>query len=431
MTEPWRMSGAEMAARIRNGELKSEVLVRACLERIAAREPEVQAWEWLDPDQALAEAQARDAVPPGGPLHGVPVGIKDIIDTADMPTCYGSAIYADHRPAQDAACVAALRAAGAVIIGKTVTTEFATFRPGKTRNPHDPGRTPGGSSSGSAAAVAAGMVPVALGSQTVGSVIRPASFCGVVGFKASQGRLSLDGVKPLAYALDSLGCFARGIADVELWFSVLGGEPVLPQRNGPPRIAMVRTAYWDEAAAETRAIVEAACTRFAEVGAEISQPALSPDFNRLAAVQDVIFTAGAVAALETEWQDHRDKLSPQLVSVLERGAAVNAEELAAAERTAEHCRAEVAELFGEIDLIIAPSAPGEAPEGLGATGDPLFNRMWTMLLGPCLSLPAGRGPHGLPVGVQLISAPGRDAALLRDARWVSDALGIADPLPPV
>jgi len=431
MIEPWRMSGMEMAARIRTRELTSKALVRACLERTEAREPEVEAWEWLDPDYALGEARARDASPASGPLHGVPVGIKDIIDTADMPTCFGSAIYAGHRTEHDAACVAALRAAGAVIMGKTVTTEFATFRPGKTRNPHDAGHTPGGSSSGSAAAVAAGMVPLALGSQTVGSVIRPASFCGVVGFKASQGRLSLEGVKPLAPALDSLGCFTRSVADMALWFSVLDSEPLLPPRSGPPRIALVRTAHWDEAATETRATVEAACARLAETGAEISEPVLPPEFDQLATIQDVIFTAGAVAALATEWRDHRDQLSPQLIAVLERGALVTAEELAAAERVARDCREEMALLFGETDLVIAPSAPGEAPPGLEATGDPLFNRMWTLLLGPCLSLPAGRGPRGLPVGVQLIGARGRDAELLRDAQWVADALGIENPLPPV
>jgi Asp-tRNA(Asn)/Glu-tRNA(Gln) amidotransferase A subunit family amidase len=431
MTEHWRLTAGEMAAGIREGDLSSEAVVRSCLDRVAGREHEVEAWEWLDPAQALTEARARDAGPVGGPLHGVPVGIKDIIDTADMPTCYGSAIYDGYRPARDAACVAALRAAGAVILGKTVTTEFATYRPGRTRNPHDAGHTPGGSSSGSAAAVAAGMVPLALGSQTVGSVIRPASFCGVFGVKVSQGRLSLDGVKPLASALDSLGCFARGVSDLALWFSALANEPVPARRTEPPRAALIRTAHWDEAAPETRAAVEAVCARLTEAGAQITEPALLPEFDQLAAVQELIFTAGAVTALKTEWRDHRHRLSPQLVAVLERGAAVTAGQLADAENIAQRCRAEMARLFGEVDLVIAPSAPGEAPQGLGATGDPLFNRMWTLLLGPCLNLPAGRGPHGLPVGVQLIGAHGRDAELLRDAQWVSEALGIGTPLPPV
>lgn len=431
MIEHWRLSAGEMAARIREGGMTSEALVRSCLDRIEVRDPQIEAWEWLDPARALAEARQRDAGPVSGPLHGVPVGIKDIIDTADMPTCYGSAIYAGRQPARDAACVAMLRAAGAVILGKTVTTEFATFRPGKTRNPHNPAHTPGGSSSGSAAAVAAGMVPLALGSQTVGSVIRPAAFCGVAGFKTSRGRLSLEGVKPLASALDSLGCFARSVSDLALWFSVLGGEPLPGRRTGPPRIALARTAHWDEAESETRATVKAACERLANAGAEVTEPRLPPEFGQLAAVQDVIFSTGVVAALQAEWSRHRDMLSPQLTAVLERGARVTADELARAGRTAVRCRAEMERLFGEVDLIIAPSAAGEAPKGLEATGDPLFNRMWTMLLGPCLTLPAGRGQHGLPVGIQLVGACGKDAVFLRDAQWAAEALGIEDPVPAV
>src|SRR5690606_35962155 len=291
-----------------DGELGSEELVRGCLERIAAREPEVEAWEWLDPEAALAVARARDGQPAAGPLHGVPVGIKDIIDTADMPTACGSPIYAGHRPRQDADCVARLRAAGAVILGKTVTTEFATFRPGKTRNPHHRGHTPGGSSSGSAAAVAAGMVPLALGTQTVGSVIRPASFCGVFGFKASRGRLSLEGVKPLAAAFDSLGCFARSLDDIALWFSVMAEEPAgsPPTADAAPRIALVRTAQWSDAEPATRAAVEAAAERLARAGAEVVEPALPSDFDRLAEPQDVIFAAGALSALSRERRQQRE-----------------------------------------------------------------------------------------------------------------------------
>ena len=212
----------------------------------------IGAREWLDPETALAEAHARDAGTPLGPLHGVPVGVKDLIDTANIPTAHGSEIRAGHRPVRDAACVAALRAAGAVLLGRTVTTEFATFAPPRTRNPRNPARTPGGSSSGSAAAVAAGMVPLALGTQTVGSVIRPAAFCGVVGLKAGHGRLPLDGVKPLAPALDSLRCFARSVADCALWFAAVSGETQAPSREAPPRIGLVRTPSWEAARPETR-----------------------------------------------------------------------------------------------------------------------------------------------------------------------------------
>ncbi len=425
MAELWNLGAAAMAAAVREGRATSEALVAACLARIAEREPEVRAWEALEPEAALAEARARDAEPARGPLHGVPVAIKDIIDTADLPTAYGSPIYAGHRPARDADCVARLRAAGAVVLGKTVTTEFATFRPGKTRNPHDTGHTPGGSSSGSAAAVAAGMAPLALGTQTVGSVIRPASFCGVVGFKATRGRLSLDGVKPLAAAFDSLGCFARSVEDVALWLTALEGGVPAPPRAAAPRVALVRTAQWQKAAPETRAAVEAAAARLAGAGAAVEEPALPDDFARLADEQDVIFAAGALRALARERAGHPELLSPQLKEVLARGAAVGAGRLAEAEATAARCRTALAELFDRVDLVLAPAAPGEAPAGLEATGDPLFNRMWTLLLGPCLNLPAGQGPQGLPVGVQLVGALDSDPAFLADAAWAERALGAA------
>ncbi|MEX2631617.1 MAG: amidase [Tistlia sp.] len=425
MTDHWRLTATAMAAGLRHGSMTSEALVASCLARIAEREAAVQAWEWLDPEAALAEARARDAAPAKGPLHGVPVGIKDIIDTCDMPTACGSPIYAGRRPERDADCVARLRAAGAVILGKTVTTEFATFRPGKTRNPRDPDHTPGGSSSGSAAAVGAGMVPLALGSQTVGSVIRPASYCGVVGFKASQGRLSLEGVKPLAVDLDSLGCFARTVADVALWFAALAGEPPPAADAAPRRIALVRTAQWQEARLETRQAVEAAAEVLAQAGAEVVEPSLPAEFERLAALQDVIFCAGAAAALAPERAAHRSLLSPQLQAILERGAAVSADELAQAAGVAQRCRERFDQLFGEVDLVLAPAAPGEAPAGLESTGDPLFSRMWTLLLGPCLSLPAARGPKNLPVGVQLIGRRGADRTFLGDALWAEAALGLA------
>ncbi|MCL5776505.1 amidase [Limibaculum sp. FT325] len=431
MAASWSLTATEMAARIRAGTLTSEAAVRACLERIAARDGTVGAWEWLDADAALAEARARDAETPHGPLHGVPVAVKDIIETADMPTAYGSEIYAGHRPTRDADCVARLRGAGAVILGKTVTTEFATFRPGKTRNPHDPNRTPGGSSSGSAAAVAAGMAPLALGTQTVGSVIRPAAFCGVVGFKASQGRLPLTGVKPLAAALDSLGVFARSVADAVLWFETLSGERVPVQHGSAPRVALVRTAHWHEAEPETRAAVEAVAARLAAAGAEVSEPALPEGFARLAGAQDAIFAAGAVAALALEWRSDRDRLSPQLREVLARGEAIPAEALADARMLAESCHATLARLFGHVDVVLAPAAKGEAPRGLETTGDPLFNRMWTVLLGPCATLPAASGPNGMPVGVQLVGAFRRDAAFLSHLGWVGHVLGLDAGVEPV
>lgn len=429
MTRLWALTATEMAAHLRAGEVTSVALVESCLHRIEAREDAVQAWEWLDPTHALEQAYRRDREEIRGPLHGVPVGIKDIIDTADMPTCYGSPIYEGHQPATDADCVRRVREAGGVILGKTVTTEFATFRPGKTRNPHDPERTPGGSSSGTAAAVADGMVPLAFGSQTVGSVVRPASFCGVVGFKADFGRFDMAGIKPLANRLDSLGFFARSVRDVALFADAVAGRPdagMVAVPNRPPCVALVRTAQWDRAEPASRQAVEATAALLAESGAELGEPDLPSEFADLPYIQNLIFTAGAVEALESEWRDRRDRLSPQLCAVLEEGRSHGPAEIADAESTAERCRAFMGELFETYDFVLAPAAPGEAPKGLDKTGDPLFSRMWTLLHGPCLSLPGHRGESGMPVGIQLAGPRGGDDRLLAWADWLAERLSAAE-----
>jgi Asp-tRNA(Asn)/Glu-tRNA(Gln) amidotransferase A subunit family amidase len=421
----WSLSARELARRIRAGETTAFAAVEACLERIAEREEAIRAWAFLDPALALEQAARLDRADAKGPLHGVPVAVKDLFDTADMPTAYGSKIYAGHRPARDAACVARLRAAGAVVLGKTVTTEFATFCPGKTRNPHNPGHTPGGSSSGSAAAVAARMVPLAFGSQTVGSVVRPAAFCGVVGYKADHGLFPLDGVKPLAGRLDSPGVFARSVDDVRLIAGALLGKlqdfsGALPDR--PPRAALVRTPHWDQARPESREAVLQTADLLKNAGAAVDEPALPAEFDTLAAVQNTLFLAGAANSLRPEWTAHRAELSPQLQALLEEAMARDPAEAAAAEATAERCRRYLDGFFKEYDFIVAPAVVGEAPVGLEKTGDPLFNRMWTVLHGPCLSLPGFTGTTGLPVGVQLIGARGTDAALLAWAQWLSDRL---------
>jgi len=429
VTRLWSLTATEMAAHLRAGEVTSVALVESSLHRIEAREDAVQAWEWLDATHALEQAYRLDREDIRGPLHGVPVGIKDIIDTADMPTCYGSPIYDGHQPVADADCVRRVREAGGVILGKTVTTEFATFRPGKTRNPHDPDRTPGGSSSGTAAAVADGMVPLAFGSQTVGSVVRPASFCGVVGFKADFGRFDLTGVKPLASRLDSLGFFARSVRDVALFADAVSGKPdagMIAVPNRPPRVALVRTAQWDQAESSSREAVEATAALLAESGAEIGEPDLPSEFADLPYIQNLIFTAGAVEALAGEWRDHRDRLSPQLRAVLEEGQAHGPAEIAKAEAAADRCRAFMDELFESYDFVLAPAAPGEAPIGLDRTGDPLFSRMWTLLHGPCLSLPGHRGESGMPVGVQLAGPRGGDDRLLAWSDWLAERLPAAE-----
>lgn len=425
MAPLWSLTATEMSARLRAGKTTSVALVEACLERIVRREGDVLAWEWLDPETVLDQARARDGEEPRGPLHGIPVAVKDIFDTAGIPTGYGSPIYRHRVPATDADCVGRVRAAGGIILGKTVTTEFATFCPGKTRNPHDPGRTPGGSSSGSAAAVADGMVPLAFGSQTVGSVVRPASFCGIVGYKADFGRFDLSGMKPLASRLDSLGFFARSVADVALFADavagkVAGGLERVPDR--PPRVALVRTVHWSRADPSSRAAVEAAVDVLKDAGAEVAEPRLPPAFESLAEIQNLIFTAGAAESLSAEWRDHRDSLSPQLRAVIEEGLSHTPDAVAAAEMAAERCRAFMDELFVNHDFVLAPAAVGEAPEGLERTGDPLFSRMWTLLHGPCLSLPGMTGEAGLPVGVQLAGRRGDDDRLLAWAAWLAERM---------
>ena len=400
----------------------SRALVEACLERIDAREDEVHAWQYLDRDAALAQADARDSTPDRhGPLHGVPIGVKDIIDTADMPTTCGSPIYDGHRPGRDAACVTRLRAAGAVILGKTVSTEFATFQPPKTRNPHNTAHTPGGSSSGSAAAVACGMVPAALGSQTAGSVIRPAAFCGVVGFKPSFGAIDLAGVKALAASLDTLGSFARGVDGAALVArAIAAADGPLGEADAgalpPPSIALCQSGEWAEADPATHAALDAALDRLDAAGAATARCDMPPPFVDLVGIQNTILNGEMATALAFEHQNHTDQLSEGLLTALEEGAAYPPGRLDDARAAAEACRAREAELFAGHDLLLAPSAAGEAPLA-ETTGDPLFNRAWTALHVPCLTLPVVTGPNGLPIGIQLIARRGDDSRLISWARW--------------
>jgi amidase len=419
---PWQLGAAEAVGLLARGELTAEALVRACLERIAAEEPRVQAWEFLDPELALSQARRLDAAGRPGPLHGLPLGVKDIIDTADMPTARGSALFAGRRPEADAACVAAIRRAGGVVLGKTVTTELAYFAPGKTRNPRDPSRTPGGSSSGSAAAVAAGMVPAALGTQTAGSIIRPASFCGVVGYKPSHGLLSLAGVSPFAPSLDTLGFLARRAADLPLLARALGAA--LPDRPlpRPPRVGVCRTEAWAAASPETRAAVERAAERLRGAGAEVSAANDAP-LAGLSGAQRTVMAFEAAEAL-ADLRPQAARLGRELQEILRLGAATPRAAYDAARASAEAARRGLPELFGRLDVLLTGSALGEAPAGLASTGDPAMNRIWTLLGLPCASLPCAEGPHGLPVGVQLVGPPGGDALLLAAAAWAEGALGV-------
>ncbi len=413
------LTGMEAAVAIASGTITSEALVTACLERIKEREPAVRAWEYLDAEQALTQARACDRQPARSPLHGVPVGIKDLIDTVDMPTSYGSPIYAGHRPAADAASVALLRAAGAVILGKTVTTEFAMYMPGKTANPHNPAHTPGGSSSGSAAAVADTMVPLALGTQTAGSIIRPASFCGVVGYKPTHGHFALAGIKALSQTLDTLGGFARCVADLALLRAVLvGAAPQLPVLAQAPRIGLCQTPQWPQASAATRAALESAGQRLAAAGASVHDVVLPADFTPLAEAQETIQVFEGARCCAYELTRHRAQLSPKLLELLAPAEGLTYAMYADALALAARCRQHLETLWTAHDVLLVPSAPGEAPAGLDATGNPLFNRMWTLLHTPAVSLPGAHGAHGLPVGVQVIGPCGQDERLLAIAAWM-------------
>jgi len=421
------LSATEAAAAMAAGGLTSEALVAACLERIAAREEEVQAWACIDPDKALAEARDRDRdrMPRRSRLHGLPVGIKDVIDTADMPTEYGSPIYRGHRPAADAACVAQIRELGGVILGKTVSTEFATRHPNRTRNPHNPARTPGGSSSGSAAAVADGMVPIALGTQTSSSVIRPAAYCGVVGCKPSFGLLNRAGLKFLSESLDTLGTLTRTIEDAALLVEELSGMTPTSFADVDalrPRIGFCRTPFWRHADDSTQALLEAAARTLAASGAAVSEVVLEGDFTQLNEVQVAISAYEFYRALTYERTRFPDLISESLTARIAAGGAITRAEYERCYAIARRCRERIAAEFASCDVLIAPSTPGEAPD-IATTGEPTFGLMWTLLRLPCLTLPHGTGPAGLPLGVQVIAPAGRDASLFRNAAWIRRALG--------
>jgi len=400
------------------GSTGAAMVLTACKARIAEREAAVGAWEVVDVRAAM------DSVPVAGPLTGLPIGVKDIIDTKAFPTTYGSPIFAGHRPTEDAACVTALKQAGALVLGKTVTTEFASAHPGKTRNPHNPAHTPGGSSSGSAAAVADGMVPVALGSQTAGSVIRPAAYCGVVGYKGTYGWTDLTGVHPLASSLDTLGLFTRRVVDTAPVRAVLApGARTTVMARQPARIRLFRTPMWEQASTEARRAVERALRMVGDADAATDEAPVPASWADIVTTQTTIMVADMGRQFATLLRDHGDKLSPAIRAQIEQGQKTAPDVEQAARAKADALRAEIAELLPPGDVWITLAAPGEAPQGLGATGDPTFNRPWTLLGVPCVALPYREGPNGLPLSVQLVAARGTDDDLLDAAAWVEDVLG--------
>ena len=434
------LSATDAARAVADGAVTSEQVVDACLERVREADPQVQAWAHLDAEHARAQARARDEERregrATGPLHGVPVAIKDIFDTCDMPTEDGTVLHAGRTPARDATAVALLRQAGAVIMGKTVTTECATYSPGKTRNPHNPEHTPGGSSSGSAAAVAAGMAPLALGSQTNGSVIRPAAFCGVYGFKPTHGLISRHGVMKLSRSLDHVGFFSRSLEDLALLAEVLvdwdAADPDTRQRAKipfrdiaaqepplEPLFAFVKPPVWDRAAQETRDAFAELLDGLKERSFEVELPSLAAqalDWHR------TIMESEMAANLDREFEQGRERLSESLREQLARGREVRALDYQRALARVPLLIDGFDEIFERCDAFLTPAAAGTAPKGLASTGDPSFCTIWTLCGMPALNLPLMQGENGLPLGVQLVGARHGDARLLRTARWLINRL---------
>ncbi|MQA04161.1 MAG: amidase [Streptosporangiales bacterium] len=412
----------EIARRIDAGELRPTELLDDCLARIAEREPDVHAWEYLDDGPAKQQAAACDGAPPTGPLHGVPLAVKDIIDVAGLPTRCGTPVRADRVATADAWCVQRLRDAGAVVLGKTVTTEFAYFSPGKTHNPHVHGHTPGGSSSGSAAAVAAGMAPCAFGTQTAGSVIRPASFCGVAGFVPTFGRIPLTGVQHLAPELDRLGFFAPAAADLHLLYRALV-DGVGPLQARPPARVLLTDG---SALADVHPAMRDALRRVADVLTEQGVPVEPLDEHELerrcVTAQQLVMAYDAAQTLAGEVAEHRAQLSDALLELVERGAAMPEADYRGALEVAAAARDELDGRLVHDTVVLAPAAPGPAPAGLASTGDPIMNRPWHLLGMPEATLPAGT-VDGLPLGVQLVAAHGADETLLATVAWLGEQLG--------
>jgi Asp-tRNA(Asn)/Glu-tRNA(Gln) amidotransferase A subunit family amidase len=437
------LSAVEARARMARGEIRAAELIEAQLRRIAAKDPAIEAFAFFDPALPRAAVKAVDEYrasgQPIGALHGLSVGLKDIIDTVDMPTENGTKIDAARRPGKDATIVRRLREAGAVVMGKTVTTELAYATPGKTRNPHDPARTPGGSSSGSAAAVAAGMVSFAVGTQTFGSVIRPASFCGIVGFKPTHGLVPRTGVRLLSGPLDTVGVFARSVADAAMIADVLAGHDpadVDTRLMPPPRLldialtdppvlpdlAFVKSPVWGQAEPETqegfRELVEA-------LGKRCTNIPLPDIFEEWLAAHRSLMQAGMARNLGPYYHKAKDQLSPAMRAIIEDGLKVTAVEYLTALDWREALNNGLDQLFDHYDAIVTPAAPGEAPRGLDSTGNPIFNGLWTLCGVPAVTLPLLAGPNGMPVGVQLVGRRGEDAKLLRTARWLASAVDTA------
>ena len=415
VTEPHRLSATDMARAIAAGDLTSAKIALSCLERITARNDDVRAWAHLDPDRAIASVASL----PTGPLNGIPVGVKDIIDTADMPTEFGSKIYTGNRPDADARSIASVRALGGLVMGKTVTTEFAWRRANETRNPHNPVHTPGGSSSGSAAAVADFQVPLAIGTQTAGSVIRPAAYCGIVGFKPSYRRYPTGGVKSLSPSLDTVGIFARSVTDIAFFDGALTGTNH-DLRGAAPRLALF-VPFRDQLKDAGAKALEDTAHQLSATGVGIREISDLPGFAATADAHGIIMAGEIGRTLHYELVNFPHLLNDYYRENITLGATIPDTEINAALSLVAESRRQAATVFKDVDLILSPPAPGPAPAGLENTGDPMFNKVWTALHWPTITLPVNKDGR-LPVGIQLVAASGEESRLLAGAAWVEAAL---------
>jgi Asp-tRNA(Asn)/Glu-tRNA(Gln) amidotransferase A subunit family amidase len=428
MTDLADLPATEAARRLRAGSLTATALTEALLARIAAREPVLRAFAWHDPAQALRAAAAADAAAKAGragPLCGLALGVKDVLDTADMPSQYGSPAWAGHRPRADAACVAMARRAGAIVIGKTVTTEFATRAPGPTTNPHHAGHTPGGSSSGSAAGVPAGFFHAGFGTQTAGSILRPAAFCGAVGFKPTYATLHRGGMKVMSESLDTIGVITRSVGDAALFMAGITGRDYGDPEAKPgrtPKLALCLGPTAELAAPETLALMDRAAAAAAKAGASVTPLTLPETVVEGLRVHPTVMNGESAQALAWELDYAAAQLTPGLRENMAKGMAQGPGPFDAGRAAFAAARAAFADVIAPFDAILTPSAPGEAPEGLGWTGDPGFNSLWTLLHVPCVTVPVATGPRGLPLGVQIVTALGQDRAALAWGEWMRQAM---------
>jgi Asp-tRNA(Asn)/Glu-tRNA(Gln) amidotransferase A subunit family amidase len=420
-----RHSATELVALRSSGKVTCEQIARDCLARAKERDAVVKAWAFIDPELILRRAQELDARTKHGPLQGVPVGVKDVIETTDMPTQMGSRIYRGFRTAGDASCVALLRAAGALIFGKTVTCEFAGPAASVTTNPHNAARTPGGSSSGSGAAVADYMVPFGFGTQTGGSVQRPSSFCGIVGYKPSFGLVNPQGIKPAAESLDTVGLMVRTIEDAALFMNVLTGGAPVEWLDGSEsiRIAVCRTHVWEAADQDCRAAIEDTARRLEKAGFIISDVELPSPCEELFATREIINDYERARAMAWEWAAHRADISEPLAKAIQNGLTMPRERYIEALERVALCRRRVAALFDNVDVLLTPAAKGEAPIGLVNTGDHRFQSIWTQLYLPAITLPTHAGSHGMPIGIQFVAPLYGDNRLLAMAQRIFSLLG--------